>query len=126
MNTKQNWKLVPHSYQIADTGDYDGYYEITNGKMSIYTKDDDDEALEPVVKALNESGSEFYLDDSAEFEASILRGQVKMLAIAMSIIEDYLNAGCKETRRNAHEKAKSIYKEYHGTVYVNRNKLTAK
>ena len=27
------WKLIGHSYQIADTGDYDGHYEITDGKI---------------------------------------------------------------------------------------------
>jgi len=79
VNTKTNWKLVGHSHQIADTGDYDGYYEITNGSVSIYTLDDDDDALELVVKALNESGCKFYLDDSTEFDLHILREENKRL-----------------------------------------------
>ena len=73
-----NWKLVSHSYQIADTGDYDGHYEITNGKISIFTKDDGD-GLEDIVKALNESGCKFYLDDSATFELESLREENKKL-----------------------------------------------
>ena len=39
---------------------------------------------------------------------------------AMSALDDYLNAGGKEARRQAAEKAKAIYKEYHGVDYVNR------
>ncbi len=73
------WKLIPHSYQIADTGDYDGHYELTNGKISIFSKNEDDDILEGVIKALNESGCEFYLDDSASFEADILREENKRL-----------------------------------------------
>lgn len=79
VTSSADWKFVAHSHQIADTGDYDGCYEITNGKVSIFTKDDDDEALESVVKALNESGCKFYLDDSTEFEAHILREENKRL-----------------------------------------------
>lgn len=67
------WKLLSHSYQIADTGDYDGCYEITNGKISIFTKDDEDTALSPIVDALNNSGAKFYLDDSLQFENHLLK-----------------------------------------------------
>jgi hypothetical protein len=78
MNTKNDWKLVSHSHQIADTGDYDGCYEITNGKISIFTQDDG-ESLEAIVTALNDSGCEFYLDDCAEYEAHLLREENKEL-----------------------------------------------
>lgn len=56
---KNKWKLIAHNHQIADTGDYDGYYEITDGKVSIFTKDDDD-GLDDIVKTLNDSGAKFY------------------------------------------------------------------
>lgn len=62
------WKLESSSYQIADTGDYDGHYEITNGKISLLTKDDDDEALQTIVDAFNDAGCDFYQDDCFEFE----------------------------------------------------------
>ena len=39
----------------------------------------------------------------------------------LNVIEDYLNAGCKETRRAAHLKAKSIYKRHYGEEYKNKN-----
>ena len=74
------FELIAHSYQIADTGDYDGNYEITNGHLSIFTNDDDDEALQTVVNALNDSGCKFYLNDDAEFEIRILKERIKELA----------------------------------------------
>jgi hypothetical protein len=73
------WELKGHSHQIADTGDYDGYYEITNGKISLLTKDDDDEALQPVVDALNNSGCKFYQDDWIEFENKMLKEEISRL-----------------------------------------------
>jgi hypothetical protein len=61
----KKWKLIGHSYQIADTGDYDGHWEITDGKISILTKDDDDEeTLQPIVDALNDSGKPMNLSHS--------------------------------------------------------------
>lgn len=44
---------------------------------------------------------------------------------AMNIIEDYLNAGDKKTRKEAHEKAKSLYFQYYGVEYKNRNEVEA-
>ena len=40
---------------------------------------------------------------------------------AMQIIDDYLNAGDKESRKEAADKAKALYKEYYGVEYINRN-----
>lgn len=70
------WRLEGHSYQIADTGDYDGHYEITNGKISLLTKDDDEEALKPIINALNNSDCKFYQDDFLEFENSMLKNEI--------------------------------------------------
>lgn len=44
-----------------------------------------------------------------------------LLERAMLTLDDYLNAGCKKTRKQAAENAKFIYKEYYGVDYVNRN-----
>lgn len=77
--TERKYELIGHSHQIADTGDYDGYYEITNGEVSILTQDDDDEALEEVVKALNNSGCKFYLDDSDRWEANHYKQEFERL-----------------------------------------------
>lgn len=74
-----DWRLVGHSSQVADTGDYDGYYEITNGKISLLTKDDDKEALQPVVDAFNNSGCRFYQDDWFEFENKVLKDEIRNL-----------------------------------------------
>lgn len=78
VNTSTSWELKGHSHQIADTGDYDGYYEITNGKISLLTTDDD-EALQPIVDVLNDSGCKFYQDDWFEFENKILKEEITRL-----------------------------------------------
>lgn len=44
-----------------------------------------------------------------------------LLERAMLALDDYLNAGCKEKRKQAAEKAKFLYKEYYGVDYINRN-----
>lgn len=61
------WKLVGCGGPIADTGDYDGHWEISNGKVLLLSDDDDDEPLQAVVDALNKGGVTIRLDDSNEF-----------------------------------------------------------
>lgn len=75
----KDWKLIGHSYQIADTGDYDGHYEITNGKISLFTGDDDEESLQPIVDSLNNSGCNFYQDDWFEYENNMLKEEISRL-----------------------------------------------
>lgn len=48
---KNKWEVKSHSYQIGDTGDYDGWHELTNGSISLGTNDDDEETVE-VLNAL--------------------------------------------------------------------------
>jgi len=45
----------------------------------------------------------------------------ELLKKAMEVIDDYLNAGCKKTRKEASIKAKILYEYYYGTKYYNRN-----
>lgn len=83
-NAKENksaakFSLIPHSYQLADTGDYDGYYEISNGEISILTNDEDEEALLKVVRALNNSGCKFYMDDWKDVQLMLLSEQKQNL-----------------------------------------------
>jgi len=62
------WRLKGHSYAIGDTGDYYGYWELSNGKIAIFTKDDpEDGELEKIIKALNASECDFYMDESMSF-----------------------------------------------------------
>lgn len=49
-----------------------------------------------------------------------------LLERAMLTLDDYLNAGCKATRKQAAENAKYIYKEYYGVGYINRNERQIK
>lgn len=44
-----------------------------------------------------------------------------ILAMAMIVIDDYLNAGTKEDRKNASKRAKKVYKMYYNKPYKNRN-----
>lgn len=83
-NKNSEWELIGHSYQIADIGYYDGHYEITNGKICILTKDDDDESLQPVVDALNDSGCKFYQDDFIDFENRMLKEEIKRLTFMIN------------------------------------------
>jgi hypothetical protein len=43
-----------------------------------------------------------------------------ILKNAMSLIDDYLNAGSKEERSVIAPKAKALYKKYYGKEYKNR------
>lgn len=60
MNNKE-WRLEPHTYPIADTGDYDGYWELTNGDIELITKDDNlgDEEGQALLKVLNDTDCEW-------------------------------------------------------------------
>lgn len=42
--TKTMWTFSTHSYALGDTGDYDGYVQITNGKDVFQTSGDDIES----------------------------------------------------------------------------------
>lgn len=46
--------------------------------------------------------------------------QGSLLLKAMEALDDYLNAGWKEKRRDAAHKAKIVYKEFFGIEYKNR------
>jgi len=63
------WEVKSHSYQIGDTGDYDGYWEITNGKDSLITKEDYEDIekdLRAVVDLLNNTYANFTVDRGNE------------------------------------------------------------
>ena len=77
------WKIIPHSYQIADTGDYDGHWELTNGTISLITKDDigEDGDVEDLVQKMNDldvKWEDYKLDDS-RWEAMMWKSKVDML-----------------------------------------------
>jgi hypothetical protein len=40
---------------------------------------------------------------------------------AMQIIDEYLNAGFKDKRKEVHNKAKALYEKHYGIKYVNIN-----
>jgi hypothetical protein len=46
---------------------------------------------------------------------------VSLLPEAMEVIDDYLSARCKESRKEASKKAKKLYEKYTGEKYKNSN-----
>lgn len=63
------WEYKNHSYAIGDTGDYDGYWEVTNGRDSLVTKEDYDEIekdLQAVVDLLNITYANFAFNRDVE------------------------------------------------------------
>ena len=91
-----------HSFQIADTGDYGGYHEITNGKISLFTKDDPDDIseLEQIAEALDKSELVFYLDDSAEVQAHMYKLQFEHAIERIEKLKKFLYEEMKNSENN--------------------------
>jgi hypothetical protein len=70
------FEWIPHFGQIADTGDHDGEYELSNGGVSLFTKEIDDESMFEIQKALNDSGAIFYTDPPERYELFNLKHQI--------------------------------------------------
>lgn len=86
------WKIKKHSYQIADTGCYDGSIEITNGNISLFCDCDiEDEELKPIIDALNNSEIEFEVDNSPTtelfYENERLKEEIKRFDSAVEVDE---------------------------------------
>ena len=88
----RQWTLEGHTNQIADTGDYDGHYELTDGVTSLITKDDvcgEDAAR--LTAALNEMGVnwEDWNLDNAKFELHLEKeNNQKWKSIAAALYEE--------------------------------------
>lgn len=41
----KEWKLITRTHAIADTGDYDYHYELTNGDIVLITRDEVDSEI---------------------------------------------------------------------------------
>ena len=90
MNKK--WEFKTHSYQIADTGDYDGHYELTNGEISLITKDEpgvewirEYDPINMVVGLLNTIDVK-WVDTSADatdYELSIVKSTTARLELLL-------------------------------------------
>ncbi len=74
------WEIKAHSYQIADTGDYDGHFILKCGDIELITKDDHlgDEEGQALIKALNDvdcKWEDWKLSDK-EFELHLKQQEV--------------------------------------------------
>lgn len=71
MKKKNEWELKGKSYQIADTGCTDGHYELSNGSITLITKDDIDENDQiDLCEILNEMDCNWYCEetDKSQYE----------------------------------------------------------
>jgi hypothetical protein len=91
---QNKWEFKQHSYQIGDTGDYDGWNEITNGVISLGTKDDDEETVEVLqglINSLNAWDIDLYdpkaddlTEENAALQAKVDRYEKALREIAKS------------------------------------------
>lgn len=72
--SKWEYKEIHHS---TGCGDYDGHYEITDGRISLCTNDDPEDitdtenSLQQIARLLNETGCKFYSNNALELEQHI-------------------------------------------------------
>lgn len=90
---KGQWRFETKSYQIADTGDYDGHVEITNGKILLVSKDDpESEAFANLVNALNQIENLYVEDHGKEWQAGFDNGY-SIGKLEANLPEDSAQAG---------------------------------
>ena len=69
---ENKWEYKENFHKIPMSEDYDGHYEVTNGKISLCTIDDPEDltdslnTLQRVANALNDSGCKFYCNTTTE------------------------------------------------------------
>lgn len=76
---ESKWEYKECFHQIADTGDYDGHYEISNGKDSISSKDDSHEATSilTTIAVLLNTFDDLKLSTEAETQSNDLYWEAK-------------------------------------------------
>lgn len=110
MGSKQIWEYKEHFHAIGMTGDYDGYYEVTNGNISLCTNDDPEDitetenTLQRVANALNESGCKFYCNTTTEHKLHVenmeLRYKIDDLRDQAQAMADALEKALAPNYRN--------------------------
>ena len=91
--SKQNWSFKTHSSALADTGDYEGYVQFTNGKDILQTSGDEleEEQMLQFCELLNLMPDLWsHKCDNAEFELSQSRKKLKHFEKALKTIRDAL------------------------------------
>lgn len=87
--SKQNWSFKTHTSALADTGDYEGYVQFTNGKDILQTSGDEleEEQMQQFCELLDLMPDLWsHKFDNAEFENSQLKKQVEHLKAALEKI----------------------------------------
>lgn len=85
MKKKTEWKLEIQSHQIADTGDYDGHYEMHIGDYILHSNDEvEDEEWEEmgkIMQRLSEIGMHWWdpYEGVDKYMIKYLNEQIKSL-----------------------------------------------
>lgn len=95
---------------IQDTALHFALYPFLYGAIDLDRVNDYVKAVKNEYSAISTVNADAYDDEN-----NIL------LRKAVEALDDYLNCGCKEHRKQASIKAKEVYKEFYGTEYKNRN-----
>ena len=87
------WEFKCHNYQIADTGDYDGYFELTNGIISLCSIDDDEDTerfLQKAANLLNKVGINLYESnyEGVQIDNYLLKDENKELRERINELEN--------------------------------------
>lgn len=101
----RKWEVIAHSAPIADTGDYDGHYELSNGDITLITRDDidtDDPDIHIALYALGQYKWEDWKRDALEYELHLEKENYKKwkdcaqklyVALGLATKHTYIQAG---------------------------------
>ena len=89
--SKEKWSFKTHTSALADTGDYEGYVQFTNGKDILQTSGDEleEEQLQDFCDLLDCMPDLWsHKIDNAEFELSQIRKKAEYFEKALKTIRD--------------------------------------
>jgi len=122
MATNKEWELKYHSYAIADTGDYDGHYELTNGTITLITRDEidtenPDSELEKAIYWLNEADIKWenWVEDDLRFQIHLLEEDKKKLKDIARTLYNAIVSECREDRGRQYKLTEAM-KEYENAI----------
>ena len=88
---KEKWSFKTHTFALADTGDYEGYVQFTNGKDIFQTSGDEleEEQMQEFCELLDLMPDLWsHKCDNAEFELSQIRKKSEHFEKALKTIRD--------------------------------------
>ena len=91
--TKRNWKVIGHNHQSPENGDKNGIWELTDGKLKLFTENDVDvEEFDKILEGLNEIKTNFYVDNNWQFRFKLEEQEMERLyefIVQKGLLEEY-------------------------------------